>query len=147
MIVSPEVWVKVTWSPTTKPWLLAVIVVVPPVAMLNCFEEAALEAGVAVFVEKPLALRYADGLDIVRVADEQQRILFVGHVLEYHPAIVRLRALGQEHAMTLDEGYESFQTFRIHDLVRHADGRRQAESFEVVAKATGQAWAPVRAPK
>ena len=51
---------------------------------------AALKAGAHVFVEKPLALTYEQGMALVRLAEERQRILMVGHVLEYHPAIVRL---------------------------------------------------------
>ena len=53
----------------------------------------ALEAGCDVFVEKPLALTYAEGTELVRLAAERQRMLMVGHVLEYHPAVVRLLEL------------------------------------------------------
>ena len=54
---------------------------------------AALLSGKDVFVEKPLALTYEQGAGLVRLAEERGRILMVGHVLEYHPAIVRLLAL------------------------------------------------------
>jgi predicted dehydrogenase len=50
----------------------------------------ALHAGKDVFVEKPLALTPAEGGELVRLAAEGSRILMVGHVLEYHPGIVRL---------------------------------------------------------
>jgi predicted dehydrogenase len=53
----------------------------------------ALEAGKDVFVEKPLALTYEQGVALVRRAEETKAILMVGHVLEYHPAIVRLLEL------------------------------------------------------
>lgn len=53
----------------------------------------ALLAGKDVFVEKPLALRADEGADLVRLAEAQGRILMVGHVLEYHPAVVRLHEL------------------------------------------------------
>jgi predicted dehydrogenase len=53
----------------------------------------ALEAGKDVFVEKPLALDYQEGQHLVRLAAQRERILMVGHVLEYHPAILRLRQL------------------------------------------------------
>ncbi len=46
-----------------------------------------------VFVEKPLALTYEQGAELVRLAEEHQRILMVGHVLEYHPAVIRLLEL------------------------------------------------------
>ena len=50
----------------------------------------ALQAGKDVFVEKPLALTHADGIRLVKLAAERERILMVGHVLEYHPAVIRL---------------------------------------------------------
>ena len=52
-----------------------------------------LEAGKDVFVEKPLALTYEQGKQLVDLAEARKRILMVGHVLEYHPAIVRLLEL------------------------------------------------------
>jgi predicted dehydrogenase len=55
----------------------------------------ALEAGKDVMVEKPLALTYEQGARLVRLAGERERILMVGHVLEYHPAVVRLVELVQ----------------------------------------------------
>lgn len=57
---------------------------------------AALAAGLDVFVEKPLALTYEDGLDMLKAARNADRIVMVGHVLEYHPAIVELRRLIRE---------------------------------------------------
>jgi len=53
----------------------------------------ALTAGKDVFVEKPLALKAKEGLELQRVAAERGRILMVGHLLEYHPAVLRLREL------------------------------------------------------
>lgn len=53
----------------------------------------ALAAGKDVFVEKPLALAPEEGAELVRLAEAQGRILMVGHVLEYHPAVVRLHEL------------------------------------------------------
>lgn len=50
----------------------------------------ALQAGKDVFVEKPLALTFEHGSALVRLAEDAKAILMVGHVLEYHPAIVRL---------------------------------------------------------
>jgi predicted dehydrogenase len=43
-----------------------------------------------VFVEKPLALTLDHAEHLVLLAAERQRILMVGHVLEYHPAIEKL---------------------------------------------------------
>ena len=54
---------------------------------------AALAAGKDVFVEKPLALKTDEGSKLQRVANEHGRILMVGHLLEYHPAVLKLREL------------------------------------------------------
>jgi len=53
----------------------------------------ALEAGKDVFVEKPLALTVEHGSRLLHLAEEGGRILAVGHVLEYHPGILRMREL------------------------------------------------------
>jgi predicted dehydrogenase len=55
--------------------------------------EKAMLAGKDVFVEKPLALRYQDGEKLVKMADELGRVLMVGHLLEYHPAVLKLDEL------------------------------------------------------
>src|ERR1044071_6371460 len=54
---------------------------------------AALEAGKDVLVEKPLTLDVNEGRRLVELARKCDRILMVGHLLEYHPAVIRLRAL------------------------------------------------------
>ena len=53
----------------------------------------ALLADKDVFVEKPMALTYEQGRELVLLARARERILLVGHVLEYHPAIVKLLSL------------------------------------------------------
>lgn len=50
----------------------------------------ALNAGKDVFVEKPLALSYEAGQRVVDTAERTGNILMVGHLLEYHPAVLRL---------------------------------------------------------
>jgi len=52
-----------------------------------------LEAGKDVYVEKPLALEVAHAQELVRLAARQQRILMVGHLLLYHPAVRYLKGL------------------------------------------------------
>ena len=59
----------------------------------------ALEAGKDVLVEKPLAVSVEHGEDLVRLAHAKGRILMVGHILRYHPAILKLQQL--IHAGTL----------------------------------------------
>src|SRR5437016_4152214 len=60
---------------------------------------AALEAGKDVFVEKPLAIDVKQGEDLVELAKARRRVLMVGHILRYHPAILRLHDLIQDGAL------------------------------------------------
>jgi predicted dehydrogenase len=55
--------------------------------------EAALRAGKDVFVEKPLCLSGAQAAKLCELADEGSRVLMVGHLLLYHPAVDRLKTL------------------------------------------------------
>lgn len=55
--------------------------------------KTALEAGKDVFVEKPLALKIKEGEELAKLARKRKRILMVGHLLLYHPAIIELRKI------------------------------------------------------
>jgi UDP-2-acetamido-3-amino-2,3-dideoxy-glucuronate N-acetyltransferase len=50
-------------------------------------------AGKHVFVEKPLALTAEQGEDLVQVAEKNQLTLMVGHILQYHRAVIKLKEL------------------------------------------------------
>lgn len=74
------------------PSIDAVIIATPARthADLTC---AALAAGKHVLVEKPLALSVADAERIADAAARSARVLLVGHLMVFHPAVVRLREM------------------------------------------------------
>ncbi len=45
------------------------------------------------FVEKPLALRVEEAEELIKLADANERVIMVGHVLRYHPALNKLKEL------------------------------------------------------
>src|SRR3989442_9749368 len=61
--------------------------------------KAALEAGKDVLVEKPLAIDVKHGEHLVALAKANSRILMVGHILRYHPAILKLQELIRSGAL------------------------------------------------
>ncbi len=69
------------------------VVIATPAADHYRHARAALLANKDVFVEKPLALTCQEGGELVEMARDRSRILMVGHVLEYHPAVTRLLQL------------------------------------------------------
>ena len=67
------------------------VAIASPVALHYSMTKEALLAGKDVFVEKPLALEIEQGRELVSLAEEDNKVLLVGHLLLYHPAIVRLK--------------------------------------------------------
>jgi len=57
-----------------------------------------LAAGKHVFVEKPMAMTSAEAADLVQAAESAKRVLMVGHLLEYHGAVRRLKELVDSNA-------------------------------------------------
>lgn len=72
------------------------VAIAAPAARHAGLVRAALEAGKHVFVEKPLALQVAEAEELVRLAEARGRALMVGHLLQYHPAFLALRAAVRE---------------------------------------------------
>lgn len=70
---------------------IAGVVVAAPAKLHAMLVREALLAGKDVFVEKPLALDVADAESLVALAQDKDRILMVGHLLQYHPAFLKLR--------------------------------------------------------
>lgn len=69
------------------------VVISTPAVHHYAMAKQALLAGKDVLVEKPLSLTVEEGEELVRLAAEKGSILMVGHVLEYHPGIVKLKQL------------------------------------------------------
>jgi len=69
------------------------VVIAAPAVLHYSMAKQALLAGKDVFVEKPLALRVEEGQELVELAEGKRRILMVGHLLEYHPAVIKLKEL------------------------------------------------------
>jgi len=75
-----------------NPEVKAVVISSPAITHYSIAKEA-LSANKDVFVEKPIALNYADGEELVALAKEKNKILMVGHILEYHPAVIKLKEI------------------------------------------------------
>ncbi len=59
------------------------------------FAQKALQHGKHLFVEKPLTLDVQHAVELVQLSEETDRILMVGHLMEYHPAVEKLKTLIQ----------------------------------------------------
>lgn len=70
----------------------AVAIATPAESHAGAVREALL-AGKDVFVEKPLCLSVREGAELVDLAKKNDRTLMVGHLLWYHPAVLKLKEL------------------------------------------------------
>jgi UDP-2-acetamido-3-amino-2,3-dideoxy-glucuronate N-acetyltransferase len=77
-------------NPTIRRVAIAV-----PAALHGELVRQSLEAGKDVFVEKPLCLDLTEAEALSRLAREQGLILMVGHLLQYHPCVEKIRELLQ----------------------------------------------------
>lgn len=69
------------------------VAIAAPSAVHFELARAAIAAGKDVFVEKPLCLQLGQARLLTESALRGQRILMVGHLLRYHPCVIRLREL------------------------------------------------------
>lgn len=57
------------------------------------FSKKAILSGKNVFVEKPLALNHIEAEGLIKLAAKNNKIIMVGHLLQYHPAFIKLKEI------------------------------------------------------
>jgi UDP-2-acetamido-3-amino-2,3-dideoxy-glucuronate N-acetyltransferase len=72
---------------------IGAVAIATPAETHGVLMRQALLAGKDVFVEKPLCLDVEEGRSLIDLAAAKQRTLMVGHLLWYHPAILKLKQL------------------------------------------------------
>jgi predicted dehydrogenase len=72
---------------------LDAVVLATPVATHAELAVRVLEAGKHCLVEKPLALSVSDAERVVAAARRADRVLMVGHLLQYHPGVNKLKEI------------------------------------------------------
>ncbi|MGB4645736.1 MAG: Gfo/Idh/MocA family oxidoreductase, partial [Dictyoglomaceae bacterium] len=70
----------------------AIAIATPAVTHYELAKKALL-AGKDVFVEKPMTTSVKEGEELVKIAEERNKIIMVGHILQYHPAVTKLKEL------------------------------------------------------
>jgi UDP-2-acetamido-3-amino-2,3-dideoxy-glucuronate N-acetyltransferase len=72
---------------------VSAVVIASPAAMHYDHSTRAMNHGKDIFVEKPLALNLTQGRQITAMAEAKELVLMVGHILEYHPGVKRLKSI------------------------------------------------------
>jgi predicted dehydrogenase len=106
------------------------LVIATPAPTHFALAKQALLAGKDVFLEKPMTLSAAEAEEIVRLAGERERVLMVGHLLLYQPAIQWIKkyidsgAVGNVRILTQERlklgrvrtAEDVLWSFGVHDL-------------------------------
>jgi UDP-2-acetamido-3-amino-2,3-dideoxy-glucuronate N-acetyltransferase len=87
----PDIKLYSRWEDALDDSTIDAVMIATPAEQHYHMTMAALRAGKDVFVEKPLALEAEDGMEMTEEARSQKAILMVGHLLRYHPAILRIQ--------------------------------------------------------
>ncbi len=69
------------------------IAIAAPAPLHYTLAKQALLAGKDVFVEKPLCLNIEEAEELEQLAQQLDRILMVGHLLQYHPCVIELQKM------------------------------------------------------
>ena len=70
----------------------AVVLATPATTHYGMAKDA-LHAGKHIFIEKPLSLDVKTGEELVSLAEGNKKVLMVGHILQYHNAVIKLKEL------------------------------------------------------
>ncbi|MDH4101327.1 MAG: Gfo/Idh/MocA family oxidoreductase, partial [Nitrospirota bacterium] len=87
----PDVRYTISFEDLLADSEIKAVAIAAPAAMHYDLIKRALLAGKDVFVEKPLALTVKEGEELVALAEGERKILMVGHILQYHPAVIKLK--------------------------------------------------------
>ncbi len=69
------------------------VVIATPVATHSKLGEEALNSAKHVFIEKPFTTNTVEAEKLIELAEKEKRVLMVGHLFEYHPAVIKLKEI------------------------------------------------------
>lgn len=86
---------NVDYTTDYKSWLvdsgIHAVSIVTPSATHYDIAKTFLEAGKDVLIEKPMTMDSKEAKELVKISDENDRVLMIGHIFRYHPAILELK--------------------------------------------------------
>lgn len=94
-----ELEVTSDWNELLSDPEIKAICVSAPAELHFRFCKDAILANKHVYVEKPLALSLEEGEKIINLAKEHSKLLMVGHLLQYHPAVIKIQELIKDNLL------------------------------------------------
>lgn len=91
--IYPDISVTSEWEEVLSNKEITAVCISLPADMHFDYAKRSLLAGKDVYVEKPVTLDINHAKELVDLAKAKERILMVGHLLQYHPGIIKMREL------------------------------------------------------
>jgi UDP-2-acetamido-3-amino-2,3-dideoxy-glucuronate N-acetyltransferase len=91
--VSPDIEFTSDFNVVASDSRINAVIVATPAETHYSIAKTFLQNGKNVLVEKPITLRVAEAKELIAIAGENKLKLMVGHVLLYHPAVLKLKQL------------------------------------------------------
>jgi UDP-2-acetamido-3-amino-2,3-dideoxy-glucuronate N-acetyltransferase len=89
----PQINVETEYACVLQNESIAGVVIASPAVLHYRMAKESLLADKDTFVEKPLSLKIEEGKELVEIAEAREKVLMVGHLMEYHPAVVKLKEM------------------------------------------------------
>lgn len=89
----PEIETTTDWETVLCSTDIDRVCIALPAHLHYTFAKKSLEAGKHVYVEKPITLDISQAEELNTIAKEKGLILMVGHLLQYHPGIQKIKAI------------------------------------------------------
>jgi len=87
----PHIKTTTKWDDILNDSNIDSVCIALPAEMHYKFAKEALFANKDVYVEKPITLNINEAEELVHIAKEKNKILMVGHLLHYHPAVQKIK--------------------------------------------------------
>jgi len=92
----PEITTTPSFSEVLASPEINAIAIAAPAEQHYSMAKKALLSDKHIFVEKPLAMTTQEREELVQLAEKQGKILFIGHILQYHSAVQTIKNILQE---------------------------------------------------
>jgi predicted dehydrogenase len=89
----PEVFLTIDYNDILKDKEVSAVCIATPATTHYKIVKECLEAGKDVLVEKPITINSEETVELIKLAEKSGRILMVGHIFLYHPAVEKLKEL------------------------------------------------------
>jgi len=92
-ILYPNINITNDWNDVLNNKDITAVCIALPAEMHYIFAKKSLLANKDVYVEKPITLDINQAEELVEIAKNKNKILMVGHLLHYHPAIIKIKEI------------------------------------------------------